>query len=216
MITSQLLQNKLYSKKHKHAVRDVLISTDIDEILAGLIGPFLVWHKEHYNTTYERKDVYNYDLEHLINCDREELQRRLRQFYESAHFHTIQPIDGSKEGIQELYQLSKIIAITARPEDIKHKTSTFIDDHYQGHISKVKFTGEFPQHNGMKGKICKELGIKVHIEDNLKFAYDCAQHGINVILLDCPWNQGETPKGTIRVYSWKDIPPIVEKLLRYA
>ena len=59
-----------------------------------------------------------------------------------------------------------------------------------------------------KGEVCKKLNIELMIDDHLKYANQCAEIGINVYLLNCPWNKGDFP-GIKRVYSWQDLIQLV-------
>lgn len=42
-------------------------------------------------------------------------------------------------------------------------------------------------------RMCRQIGADVLIDDNPTYAYDCAQHGINVLLYDWegayPWSK---------------------------
>ena len=57
-----------------------------------------------------------------------------------------------------------------------------------------------------KGELCKDLNVDLMIEDDPKYAEDCALKGINVLLLDKPWNQNCIEhENIIRVKNWKEI-----------
>jgi len=47
------------------------------------------------------------------------------------------------------------------------------------------------------------------IEDSPEQAKDCASNGIDVLLLDRPWNQIALPENITRVRSWKEITEII-------
>ena len=56
-----------------------------------------------------------------------------------------------------------------------------------------------------KAQVCKSLGVDVFIEDALEHALPLANNGIPVLLFDRPWNRGQEPANTTRVFSWSGI-----------
>jgi uncharacterized HAD superfamily protein len=62
-----------------------------------------------------------------------------------------------------------------------------------------------PEKVRSKADVCRELGVGVMIEDSMSQAKEIAASGCRVLLLDCPWNQGDLPENVTRIYSWKEI-----------
>lgn len=93
--------------------------------------------------------------------------------------------------------------MTTRPIIFKEKTENWIKKHIDFPV-KIIHSGDFYLDNKARKKadICKEIGIKIMIEDVAKYALECAEVGILVILFDKPWNKGIKHKNIIRVNNW--------------
>ena len=62
-------------------------------------------------------------------------------------------------------------------------------------------------------EFCKEAKSVLHIEDNLTYAEEIANAGINVILFDYPWNRKENLNPLIRrVSSWIEVIPLIREM----
>lgn len=95
--------------------------------------------------------------------------------------------------------------ITARQEWLEPVTKEW--------LKKYELPGEYyviGSHN--KLPLAEELGCKIFIEDNLYVAKQLAAAGINVFLLDCPYNQGDVKDNITRVTSWEQINKKVSKI----
>jgi len=63
--------------------------------------------------------------------------------------------------------------------------------------------------------MCKEAGAMVIIDDSLKYALDCSNNDIKVILFDLdhsyPWNKSATelPEKVRRVKCWTEVPDLL-------
>jgi uncharacterized protein len=55
---------------------------------------------------------------------------------------------------------------------------------------------------GYKPRVLREMGLELHIEDELEVARAVAAIPIPVLLFDRPWNQGEIPREVTRVRDW--------------
>jgi len=58
---------------------------------------------------------------------------------------------------------------------------------------------------GYKPRVLRELGLQLHIEDELDMARAVAEVPVPVLLFDRPWNQGELPEGVTRVGDWEQV-----------
>ena len=73
------------------------------------------------------------------------------------------------------------------------------------HYTRAKNCGK------TKAEICEDLKISYIIDDSLVYTKECAQKGIETILLDSPWNQNgiNEIKGITRVKNWFEIGEIL-------
>lgn len=63
-------------------------------------------------------------------------------------------------------------------------------------------TNQFTENSRAKSAVCKELDLDLMIEDNPEHAFDCAAHGIPVVLHDKKLNEGVAYPLITRVDGW--------------
>jgi len=193
----------------------MIIGVDLDEVLAGVLPELIKYHNDKYNTNFEKEQFNSFDLWKIWNCTKEESLERVFDFYNSKYFRNIQPVEGSQEAIDILSKKHDLVVITSRASVVKDKSIEWLSNYFPDKFSKACFTSPwYEEESGYeKAQACKELKVKVHIDDNLSFARKCSENGTKVLLYNQPWNQldksDSLPENMKRVYSWNDI---VEKI----
>lgn len=185
------------------------IGVDIDEVLAEFMRPMLAFYNRIHGTDYKFEELVHYDLWKLWGGTKEDTTRILNAFYDSHWFKEIPPITGAREAIENLAQY-EIIAITSRYPLVQEETTRWMERYFP-QIPEVHFSVAWEKRNGLptKAEICADLGIEVFVEDNHKYASECAGVVPQVYLMNKPWNQQPEPEGVIRVKNWKEV---LEKL----
>tara|TARA_Y100000310_G_scaffold209958_1_gene210571 strand:- start:1331 stop:1912 length:582 start_codon:yes stop_codon:yes gene_type:complete len=187
----------------------MIIGLDVDDVLASFVSALLVYHNDEYGTNLSVSDIKSYNLGEAWGGTKEESIKKVYDFYRSPYFRDIQPVEGSKEGIELLSRKHELVTITSRPNEIYNETIEWLNLHFPEKILEHYFTNEWHKsgnNNRSKSDVCLELGIDVIIEDCLAYAKDCASNGIKVILLDRPWNKSNgLPDKVTRVESWDRI-----------
>ncbi len=187
----------------------MIIGVDIDEVLADFIPELLDYHNELYGTNLTKDKIHSYNLCNFFGGTREEVLKKVYDFYETHSFKNLSIVSGSQEGIQALSENNKLVIITSRPPITQEITTVWLQKHFLNKFFSIHFTDELVKKEGNKIKksdICIDLGVDIMIEDSLKNALECASIGIKVLLLDCPWNQSEDlAEGITRVKSWEEI-----------
>ena len=186
------------------------IGLDMDEILAEFVDRFLQFHNDLYGTTVRKKEMFAYNFEEVIGITEDQIEERLLQFYTTDYFRNIKPVSGAENGIDELAKSHELAVITARPYIIRPETERWLDQYFPNCFASINLTNQFQYRNRQnkrkKSEICQEQGVNLIVEDSLKYASDCASQGIDVLLLDYPWNQTvELPENIKRVRSWGEI-----------
>jgi len=193
------------------------IAIDIDDTSLQFISPFLAWYNTQYGTSWRKEDIYCYDLWVPLGGTREEMNEKLHQFYETDVFRNLQPVHGAKQSIQRLHQSYDITFVNARPFDLTEVTTALIEHHFGAH--RIEFANHHAR-NGhperAKASICKEVGARAIIDDNGRYARECAQEGILAMVMDQPWNCGIAGSLITRAYSWNDVERAFRKILRQA
>ena len=182
----------------------MLIGIDLDEVLSCFIRSFLIYYNEKYGTKFKEEDFKSYDFEDTLGGTLESIIRELNEFYDSPEFDSIIPVFDSVKGVDYLSQNHGLYVVTSRVFELKARTSDWLDKHYGNKFREIILTGD-SVHIGRysKPEICRDLGIEIFIEDNLKYAKSFADSDIEVLLLDKPWNRNGDVG--VRVYDWNKI-----------
>ena len=182
------------------------IGLDLDEVLASLTDEVLKYHNQRFNTNFKRNHMKGYELEILWNKKREEVDKILFEFFKTPEFKNLKPVEGAQKGTKVLSKYHTLFVITSRPEILMKETKAWINKFFAHQIKEVHFAGEWTNKGRQsKAEICKNLKVKIMIEDSLRYASACAKEGITTFLLDYPWNQSQEMKGVHRVSSWNTI-----------
>ncbi|MEK6892618.1 MAG: hypothetical protein AABX07_00260 [Nanoarchaeota archaeon] len=195
------------------------IGLDFDEVIVEFIEQILRFYHLKTGKKIEKKNFHSYDFWEVgIGATREEAIQIVDEFHDSALFDEIMPIEKAVQSVNYLLDKNEVFIITSRPISFKEKTERWIKKHL-GKSPIVVYSGDFHTGQGKtKLSICKELGIKLIVEDAGKYALECANGGLKVILFDKPWNQGVENKNIIRVNNWlealKEIDTITLKTIK--
>jgi uncharacterized HAD superfamily protein len=194
-----------------------LIGCDLDGVVADIYLPMVTWHNRVYGTINTVEDLTRYDLTPLWGGTPEEIEGKIREFYQSPEFENAKPVVGARAGTRFITsRFGRPMAIvTARPHYLEERTRHFLGENLPQRFSGVFFTNTiFKTDVSKKPEICKAQGIGLMVEDCAEEAVDLAKAGIPVLLLTRQWNAGhEFPKGGLvtRVKSWVDIVSEVRK-----
>jgi len=181
------------------------IGIDIDEVIAEFMRGFFKFYKEEKGKIFQLGNLFDYYLDKPLKISMDEAKALVRDFHKSKHFDEVGLVDEAKESILKLSNNNKIFFITSRHEEIKSKTEKFIQEHFSEIPFEIFFSGDIWQGTKSKRQICREEGIKLLLEDNKDYAFDCARSGIKVILFDKPWNRDyEEHENIIKVNNWEE------------
>ena len=194
----------------------VKVGIDIDDVKAKFMETLQGWHNRRYGTSLARENIRDYDFWKIGGCDKDEGLRRMREFFQSADFEAIEPIEGSQEGCRELARDFDLVSITYRPVSSGKQTLPWINNYFHGLFSAVYFANLFPPYGTIRKKveICREAGVRVMVDDSADVAEECYRAGIGVVLLNTPWNESRgLPSGICRADDWKGVVPAVRRLV---
>jgi len=195
-----------------------MIGFDLDDVLMDFNTGLCVFHNAHYGTSLVREDITSYHLEETWGCDREECIRRVGEFYNSPEHDATQPILGAVKVVHELQKDgASVVVITSRPESMSDQTFSWLKKHFPSlaKANSVHFTSHFfHKETGVtKSDICRNLGVKVFVDDAPFHVQDVAPVVEEVLLFDAPWNRGYvlTLQNIRRVHSWSEIHKILNR-----
>ncbi|MEK6842198.1 MAG: hypothetical protein AABX84_00120, partial [Nanoarchaeota archaeon] len=133
----------------------------------------------------------------------------IKDFCKSNFFRDIPVIIGSQEAIHTLSKKYNLAAVTARPNSTYNETCLWLNEHYPWAFSDIHFVSHhFPENGNKKNKsdVCLEHTYGIIIDDYHGHINECAEKGIQTILLNQPWNKREKlHSGALRVRNWEDI-----------
>jgi 5' nucleotidase, deoxy (Pyrimidine), cytosolic type C protein (NT5C) len=138
------------------------------------------------------------DCLQIWRCDGDTSNRIVHEFFQSRHFvEGIPVIPEARETLTRLSNVCELVVVTSRQHVIQDATLAWLDAHYPGLFSEVYFGNHFAMTGTSRKKsdICRSIGAAVLIDDNVGYARDCADAGINVLLYD--WEDG---------YPWSKLP----------
>lgn len=182
----------------------MIIGIDIDEVLANQLDSLIKFYHETSGKLVRREDFHTQYWPDVLNLSLQEAQKLDHDFKSSTHFDNIEPIENAIESVNKLIKNNKIIIITSRPVIFKEKTDNWLRKHFKDLPMQIIHSADYQNLNKTmnKAQICKNLGIKLMIEDQDRYALECAEEEIKVILFDYPWNKNLNHRNVIRVKNW--------------
>ncbi|KAJ4899202.1 HAD-like domain protein [Raphanus sativus] len=140
---------------------------------------------------------------------------RVHEFFKTSYFKKgIYPLPGAHNTLHKLSRYCELSVVTSRQNAIKDHTLEWLDMHFPGLFKQIHFGNHFALHGDSKPKseICRSFGAEVLIDDNPRYAEECANIGMKVLLFDYensyPWSKTESvdrhPLVT-RVHNWEEV-----------
>ena len=188
------------------------IAIDLDDVTIDFVNDLLSFYNQKSGKSIRKEDVKTYNFWDVWGGTREEAVEIVNDFHDSDHFHKLKPVSEAIESIRELSKEHEIFFITARPIHQKEKTEKWIKKHLSETSINLIFTGKFhnPEKSKSKAEVCKELEIKLILEDSWNNAKECLDLGIKVILFTQPWNLSFNDSRMRRVNVWKEAMKLIE------
>eukprot|EP00250_Pteridium_aquilinum_P012833 c20973_g1_i1 orf=837-1901(+) len=195
--------------------RRLQVAVDVDEVLGSFLCSLNTFIAEQHLLKYDIAEYHVYDFMKVWGCSQAEANDRVHAFFESEHFKDgIIPIPGAHRSLLQLAEFCHLVVVTSRQHVIRNQTLDWIERHYSGIFSDVYFGNHFALEGEArpKSEICRSIGAEILIDDNPRYAVECAQQGIEVLLFDYnysyPWSKtldGPVHPLITRVESWQDI-----------
>ncbi|KAL6521308.1 hypothetical protein OROGR_017877 [Orobanche gracilis] len=184
-----------------------MVAVDVDEVLGNFISVLNQFIADRYSLNHSISEYHVYEF---FKSD-----IRVHEFFKTHYFKKgIYPIPGAREALQKLSEIFNLSIVTSRQNTIKEHTLEWIEKHYPGVFQEIQFGNHFALdgQSRPKSEICKSLGAKVLIDDNPRYAIECAEVGIKVLLFDYensyPWCKSDNiPRHPLvtKVHNWKEV-----------
>ncbi|BBN03614.1 hypothetical protein MPTK1_2g24880 [Marchantia polymorpha subsp. ruderalis] len=196
-------------------LKQLCVAVDVDEVLGSFLATLNEFMAEEYLLHHDVSEYYIYDFMKIWKCSQAEANHRVHAFFESKHFKNgIRPVPGAYQTLLHLAAYCNLVVVTSRQHVIREPTLEWIERYYSGIFKEVHFGNHFALEGSArpKSEICRSLGAHILIDDNPRYAMECAECGIEVLLFDFhgsyPWSK--TPCGPqhpliTRVKDWKEV-----------
>ncbi|KAI4344674.1 hypothetical protein L6164_011873 [Bauhinia variegata] len=193
----------------------IVVAVDVDEVLGNFVSALNRFIADRYLSNYSVSEYHVYEFFKIWNCSRDEADLRVHEFFETPYFKSgIHPLPGAQTALQKLSRFCSLSVVTSRQNVIKNHTIEWLEKNFPGLFQEIHFGNHFAL-DGVsrpKSEICRSLGAKVLIDDNPRYAIECAEAGIEVLLFDYensyPWSKSESvdqhPLVT-RVKNWEEV-----------
>ncbi|MDO8623551.1 MAG: hypothetical protein Q7R52_04865 [archaeon] len=185
----------------------IKIGIDLDDVVFDFVPTFLEIYNEKYGKTILFEEFYTYNFPTVLSISLEETLNLIKLMILSKEIPLIFKSDKS---IMQLSTKHEIFFITSRL--VRETTLGSLNKFFPNIKFEIIFSSNIYTNSPGKTKaeICKENKIEIMIEDSKEYAFECAENGIKVFLLDKPWNKTCNKHENItRVKNWDEI---LEKL----
>ncbi|CAA3005079.1 uncharacterized protein LOC111404026 isoform X1 [Olea europaea subsp. europaea] len=193
----------------------IMIAVDVDEVLGNFVSALNQFIADRYSLNHSVAEYHVYEFFKIWNCSRDEADIRVHEFFKTSYFKKgIHPIPGAQKALQKLSKFCNLSVVTSRQNAIKEHTIEWIERYYPGLFKEIQFGNHFALDGKSRRKsdICKSLGAKVLIDDNPRYAIECAEVGIKVLLFDYensyPWSKMESVNRhplVTKVHNWEEV-----------
>ncbi|XP_021750046.1 uncharacterized protein LOC110715746 [Chenopodium quinoa] len=193
----------------------IVVAVDVDEVLGNFVSALNRFIADRYSSVHSVSEYYVYEFFKIWNCSRDEADIRVHEFFKTPYFKNgIYPLPGAQKTLNKLSSFCTLSVVTSRQNVIKDHTIEWLEKHYSGLFDEIHFGNHFALDGKSKPKseICRSMGAKVLIDDNPRYALECAEVGIRVLLFDYqntyPWcktgSNNQHPLVT-KVHDWEEV-----------
>lgn len=174
------------------------VGVDIDGVVADVMPLWLKTLENAFQRKMPSKAGMHFNEAEVYGLTYEQLE----QFYrnnESLFVRESLPMKGAVEHLARLMTEHQVYLVSARFKSQLENTINWLVQH------DVPYTELILLGSIDKRQTCVDFNLEIFVEDSLANACQLAVHGIPVLLLDAPYNQGELPAGVTRCFNWAEI-----------
>ncbi len=159
----------------------------------------------YFNTNVRPEEVTDYAIDKVLGIQREDYDRFYAVYGKALHSEArIRP--GVSEVLNRFAPDYGLHFITAREEAMRGVSLDWLRKYYIP-LDSISLVG-----GRNKSHQAKKLRCGLFLEDCYDNALMLAEAGIEVLLLNCNYNQGPLPQNVTRVKNWVQIRHIIENI----
>lgn len=201
-------------------MKKLLISVDIDDVLADSTEHLrlLVNERTGHDLSAEqykvRGEYWGYyekvwrdaGIDHLINFNA--LNNEMVE--DQSHVEAMDEAHEVLSGLKEKYDF---VLVTSRDVSWKIATQSWIEQRFSGIFDGLYFTGNrHADDHRTKGELCADLGVDIHIDDNVSHCRTVIDQNIRTILFGEYGWQFDVDGSQIHCRTWRDVGEYLAKL----
>lgn len=179
------------------------IGVDIDGVLADSLSTWVAEMNRYFCKEKKLHDCVVYQFEKIYDVTWEEMDFFFRT-YQDRLLSGLECLPEASIYMKKLNSLHNIYLITARPEEFRDLTESWLKE------KDIPYKSLIMTDYQDKTPFCKALNLDLFIEDSLQNALTVSKLEIPVLLFDAPYNQSILPDNVIRVFNWSQIFTIIE------
>ncbi|KAG9443906.1 hypothetical protein H6P81_015246 [Aristolochia fimbriata] len=193
----------------------LVVAVDVDEVLGSFLAALNKFIADRYALIHSVSEYHVYEFFKIWNCSRKEADLRVHEFFKTSYFKTgIYPIPGAQRALVRLSRYCSLSVVTSRQNVIKDHTIEWIERHYPGLFQEIHFGNHFALdgQSRPKSEICRSMGAQVLIDDNPRYAIECAEAGMRVLLFDydnsypwCKTGSADLHPLVTKVHNWHEV-----------
>lgn len=166
----------------------------MDDVLVEYVKSFLEFYNERNKTNLSYEEFTN--IRNSVDKN--------NSFFRSDYFKKMELCKGVANAIKKLAEKNNLFIVTSRQIEWKEETEKLVNEKFPNCFKGVFYAGDIHKSGGKK-KVDIYNGMDLVIEDNRGHALECAKNGINVFLLEKPWNKNIKHAKITQVKNWDEI-----------
>ncbi len=162
-----------------------VLAIDIDEVLGQFVLQLCRFHNESYGTSLAPEDFSSYYFHEVWGGSRSTANDKMRDFFQSRHFlEGIPVVHGALEVLRKHAANFELHIVTSRQDILQAHTRKWITDNYPDVFADLHFGNHFSEEGVQRSKpeLCRSIGAALIIDDNMRYATQCAEAGIPAYL----------------------------------
>jgi 5'(3')-deoxyribonucleotidase len=185
-----------------------IVAVDIDDVLFPYASELVLRYNLIKGAQLTVDDLFSYTFIDVWGGTLDEANMIANSVHQQEFLHVL-PLIGARAALVSLAERFELHIVTSRSPAYEEKTNAWVEQHFPGIFTRVDLVGN--HHDGTqvrtKADHCLEIGAVYLIDDQPKYALECALEGVRTILFgDYAWNQDVTMSDNIvRCKDWKAV-----------
>ncbi|MGH7234651.1 MAG: 5' nucleotidase, NT5C type, partial [Candidatus Saccharimonadales bacterium] len=111
-----------------------ILAVDADEVLFPFLDEFLNFNAGLTGKTLNKSEFKSYEFSGPLGITIPETLDRIFFFHKNIDNTQVQPIDGSKIGVEKLASAFDLIVVTARDSEFERETLSWLKEHFSDYF----------------------------------------------------------------------------------